>query len=68
MHHVWAFPGGRGPGTFSRGMGYKPLEVTGDPPEVVAGRRGRGECSKGGSLHSVARCPAHPTSKTTTWA
>lgn len=51
MRHVWGFPGGRGPGTFSSGMGYKPLEVTGDPPEVVAGRRGHGECPKGGSRH-----------------
>lgn len=35
--HVWGFPGGRGPGAFSSGMGYKPLEGTGDPPKSWRG-------------------------------
>ena len=40
VHHVWRFPRGRGPGTFSKGMGYKPLEVTGDPPAAVVELQG----------------------------
>lgn len=54
VHHVWGFPGGRGPGTFSRGVGYKPLEVTGDPPAAAAELRGELP-----SLGSPMPCSSH---------